>query len=87
MEVGWYLVEDYETRSLRGINLLGASPRHHDVNVTSEMASGQFREQIAQIRIGFDTVHFAGADQAGEACPVSTALVMTGEEYAPSLPH
>lgn len=44
------------------------------------MAIGQLDEQIAQIGIGFDAVHLAGADQAGEAGPIAPALVMAGEE-------
>lgn len=44
------------------------------------MAVGELREQIAQKRIGFDTVHFAGANQAGEASPVTTTFVMASEE-------
>ena len=45
-----------------------------------EMAVGELREQIAHIGIGFDAVHLARADQAGEAGPVPAALVMTGEQ-------
>ena len=32
-------------------------------------------EQIAQIGIGFDAVHLASADEAGEAGPIAAALV------------
>jgi hypothetical protein len=39
------------------------------------MAVGQLREQIAHIRIWFDAVHLACADQAGEAGPVAATLV------------
>jgi len=54
----------------------------------------RFREQIAQIGIGFDVVHLAGRggaensvgrcfppnDQAGEADPVAPALIVAGME-------
>ncbi len=39
------------------------------------MAIGEPGEEIAQIGIGFDAIHLAGGDQAGEARPVPSALV------------
>jgi len=51
-------------------------PRHQVVDVSSEVAVGQLREQVAQIGTGLDATRLAGADQAGEAGPVSAALVM-----------
>ena len=52
---------------------LGIGPWHQSVGVAGEMTIGQLREQIAQIGIGLDAVHLAGADQAGEAGPVAAA--------------
>ncbi len=40
------------------------------------MTIGQLREQIAQIGVGFDAVHLAGTDEAGEAGPVPAAVVV-----------
>ena len=40
------------------------------------MAVGEPDEEIAQIGIGLDAVHLAGADQAGEAGPITTALIV-----------
>lgn len=45
-----------------------------------EVTLGEAREQIAEIGIGFDAVHLACADQAGEAGPVARPLVMACEE-------
>lgn len=44
------------------------------------MAIGQFREKVPQVGIGFDAIHLAGADQAGEAGPVFSALIMAREQ-------
>jgi len=44
------------------------------------VAIGESGEEIAQIGVRLDTVHLAGADQAGEAGPVAAALVVTCEE-------
>ena len=42
------------------------------------MAVGEPDEDIAQIGIGLDAVHLTGADQTGEAGPITTALVVSG---------
>ena len=56
------------------------SPRHQRVDVFIEMTAGQLRKQVFQIGIWLDAIHFAGADQAGEARPVSTAFVVPGKK-------
>jgi len=42
----------------------------------------QLREQNVQMAVGFDVVHLASADEAGEASPVATDLVMEGLRIA-----
>jgi hypothetical protein len=70
----------YATRSLCVFVLPGVGPGHERVDVLVEVAIGQLGEQIAQISIGFDAVHLACADEAGEAGPVAATFVMSGEE-------
>lgn len=65
----------HTTRSLCILVLLGVGPGHQRIDVLVEVAIGQLGEQIAQISIGFDAVHLACADQAGEAGPVAATLV------------
>ena len=70
----------YATRSLYIIVLLGIGPRHQGVDVSIRVDIGPFREQVFQIGTGFDAVHLACTDQAGEAGPVAGTFVMSGEE-------
>ena len=44
---------------------------HHGVDGFFTVSGGQPGEDIAQIGIGLDVVHFAGAGQAGKAGPVA----------------
>lgn len=60
-------------------------PWHQRVDAFVEVSLGEAGKEISQVGIGFDAVHLAGADQTGEAGPVSTALVMTGEESVASV--
>ena len=70
----------YATRSLCTLVLPCIGPGHERVDVLVEMAIGQLGEEITQIGIGFDAVHLACADQAGEAGPVAATFVMAGKE-------
>jgi hypothetical protein len=56
---------------------LGVGPWHQRVDVLVEMAVGEPDEDIAQIGIGLDAVRLTGADQTGEAGPITTALEKT----------
>ncbi len=55
-------------------------PRHQGVDVLFEVTVAQPGEEIAQVGVGLDAVHFAGADEAGKAGPVTPAFVVTGKE-------
>ena len=44
------------------------------------MTVGKPGEEIAQVGIGFDAVHLAGSDQAGEARPGTAALIVAGKK-------
>ena len=57
----------YPTSSLCILDLLNVGPWHKGVDVLVEVAIGELGEEITQIGIGFDAVHLAGADRAGEA--------------------
>jgi len=57
----------YATSSLCIVVRLGMGPRHQGIDVSVEVTLGQLGEEITQIGIGFDAVHLAGADRAGEA--------------------
>lgn len=46
---------------------------------------GDVGEQVLQICLGLNTDHLARADQAGEACPVTTALIQAREERIPAV--
>jgi hypothetical protein len=61
------------------------SPGHERVDILVEMAVGEPGEQIAQVGVGFDAIHLAGAYQAGEASPVPSALVMASKERIASV--
>lgn len=60
-------------RSFCRDDVLGACPWHEGIDVAGEVAVGQLSEQVAQIGIGFDAVHLAGANETGEASPVATS--------------
>ena len=60
--------------------MLGMGPWHQRVDVLGEVTVGDADEEVAQVSIRLDAIHFAGADQAGEAGPVAAALVMACEQ-------
>lgn len=51
-------------------------PWHEGVDIFREMTIGQADEEISQVGVGFAAIHFAAADQAGKAGPISATLVM-----------
>ena len=60
--------------------MLGMGPWHQRVDVLGEVTVGDADEEVAQVSIRLDAIHFAGADQAGEACPVPATLIVSSEE-------
>ena len=58
--------------------MLGMGPWHQRVDVLGEGTVGDAGEEVAQVSIGLDAIHLAGADQAGEACPVPATLIASG---------
>jgi len=59
---------------------LRISPWHEGVDIFGEVAICEADEEIAQIGVRFNAIHLGSADQAGEAGPVPTALVVPGKQ-------
>jgi hypothetical protein len=49
-------------------------------SVAGTVAVGHLDEQVAQISVVLDAVHFTCADQAGELCPIPAALVLSRKQ-------
>lgn len=68
------LVRESRARSFWGNEALRVGPWHQGVDVFGLMASGNAYEQVPQVSVGLDTVHFAGADQASKAAQRPAAV-------------
>ena len=44
------------------------------------MAVGDADEQIAQVGVGFNTIHLAASDQTGKSGPVTATFIVAGKE-------
>ena len=44
------------------------------------MAVREAGEEVAQVGVGLDAVHFTGADQAGKPSPIAAPFIVPGKE-------
>jgi len=65
---------------LSALCFLTISPGHEGIDVAGEMTVRQLREQIIQVGVGLDAIHFTSADQAGETGLIFPTLIMAGKE-------
>src|SRR6478609_5351992 len=74
------LTEEYLTSSLCGLDAGGIGPRHQGIDVFDEVAVCETGEEVAQIGVRFNAVHFTSAYQAGKPGPVAAPFIVARKE-------
>src|ERR1700733_15093507 len=67
----------FSGRLLSGVGL-DVSPRQELVELAHGMTVGDFGEDVGEISLRIDVVHFGGLDQRGVDRPVFSAIVQSG---------
>lgn len=55
-------------------------PWHQGINVFGEVAVCETGEEVAQIGVGLNAVHFTSADQAGKPGPIAAPFIVPRKE-------
>ena len=65
---------------MRGLGAGGVSPRHQSIDVFGEVAVREAGEEVAQVGVGLNAIHFTSADEAGKPSPIAAPFIVPGKE-------